>query len=249
MIGRFAALIALLFALPALAADLPPGLQVKDTALGAGAEAQPGDDVTVHYTGWLTTGAKFDSSRDRKEPFSFTLGAGEVIPGWDFGVAGMKTGGKRELLIPPQLGYGERGAGGVIPPNATLRFEVELVAIAKPKFTDIDNETVAKLMAEGVKVVDIRRAEEWRQTGVLTGAKRITFVDQRGKLTPEFVPEFTKAVGKDEPVVLICRTGNRTRIAAKLLTEQLGYTKVYNVTHGMVRWAKDARPVEPCPSC
>ena len=107
------------------------GLQYDDTVLGTGDLAQAGNNVSVHYTGWLwqdgAKGAKFDSSRDRNDPFAFSLGAGQVIKGWDEGVAGMKIGGKRTLIIPPQLGYGARGAGGVIPPNATLKFDVELL--------------------------------------------------------------------------------------------------------------------------
>jgi len=104
-------------------------LIIEDLAIGAGDEAVAGRTVVVHYTGWLTNGSKFDSSKDRNDPFSFPLGAGHVIRGWDQGVAGMKTGGKRKLTIPPELGYGSRGAGGVIPPNATLVFEVELLAV------------------------------------------------------------------------------------------------------------------------
>ncbi len=111
----------------------PSGLQYEDTVVGEGAEATPGQDVTVHYTGWLykdgVQGAQFDSSRDRRDPFVFGLGAGMVIKGWDEGVAGMKVGGQRTLIIPAELGYGARGAGGVIPPNATLRFDVELLAV------------------------------------------------------------------------------------------------------------------------
>ena len=111
------------------------GLTYEDTAPGDGAQAKAGDDVSVHYTGWLMYGGergrKFDSSRDRGEPFAFALGAGQVIKGWDEGVRGMKVGGTRVLTIPPGLGYGARGAGGVIPPNATLIFEVELLAIEK----------------------------------------------------------------------------------------------------------------------
>ena len=107
------------------------GLQFEDTIVGDGAEAAPGSNVTVHYTGWLyqdgEQGAKFDSSKDRDEPFIFPLGAGMVIKGWDEGVQGMKVGGRRILIIPASLGYGARGAGGVIPPNATLKFEVELL--------------------------------------------------------------------------------------------------------------------------
>ncbi len=110
------------------------GLQYVDTTVGTGDEASAGQKVTVHYTGWLyndgTQGAKFDSSKDRRDPFVFSLGAGMVIRGWDEGVAGMKTGGARTLVIPPELGYGARGAGGVIPPNATLKFDVELLGVS-----------------------------------------------------------------------------------------------------------------------
>jgi FKBP-type peptidyl-prolyl cis-trans isomerase FkpA len=109
------------------------GLQYIDDAVGEGDEAKAGKYVSVHYTGWLyqdgEQGAKFDSSRDRNDPFAFPLGAGMVIKGWDEGVQGMKVGGQRTLIIPPELGYGPRGAGGVIPPNATLKFDVELLSI------------------------------------------------------------------------------------------------------------------------
>ena len=107
----------------------PSGLIYEDTTIGSGATAAAGQQVSVHYTGWLTSGVKFDSSKDRNEPFDFRLGSGNVIKGWDEGVQGMQVGGVRKLTIPPQLGYGERGAGGVIPPNATLVFDVELLKI------------------------------------------------------------------------------------------------------------------------
>jgi FKBP-type peptidyl-prolyl cis-trans isomerase FkpA len=106
------------------------GLKYEDLTEGTGQEAKAGDTVEVHYTGWLTNGTKFDSSLDRRSPFSFKLGARRVIAGWDEGVAGMKVGGKRKLTIPPELGYGARGAGGVIPPNAELIFEVELLKVS-----------------------------------------------------------------------------------------------------------------------
>ena len=105
-------------------------LIIEDLSLGEGAEATAGKRVTVHYSGWLTDGTKFDSSLDRNDPFDFPLGRGHVIRGWDEGVTGMKVGGKRKLTIPPEMGYGARGAGGVIPPNATLVFEVELLGVS-----------------------------------------------------------------------------------------------------------------------
>ena len=113
----------------------PSGLQFEDTVVGTGDEAKPGHNVVVHYTGWLCVngeqGAKFDSSRDRNDPFEFSLGAGMVIKGWDEGVQGMKIGGQRTLIIPAALGYGARGAGGVIPPNAALKFDVELLKVGR----------------------------------------------------------------------------------------------------------------------
>lgn len=113
--------------------EMPDGLKYTDNKIGDGAVATAGSKVSVHYTGWLdkdgAKGAKFDSSLDRGQPFDFTLGAHQVIAGWDEGVAGMKVGGERTLIIPPELGYGARGAGGVIPPNATLIFDVQLLKV------------------------------------------------------------------------------------------------------------------------
>src|SRR6266849_2648330 len=139
--GALAALAFISLTAPSLAADGAPGkmteladgLKYTDTTVGTGAEATKGHKVSVHYTGWLYNnnqkGAKFDSSLDRGQPFGFSLGAQQVIRGWDEGVAGMKVGGKRTLIIPPDLAYGTRGAGGVIPPNATLMFDVELLGV------------------------------------------------------------------------------------------------------------------------
>ena len=120
----------LVFEVELLEPEEEPVLEIEDLVVGDGAVASAGQQVSVHYTGWLTNGTKFDSSKDRNQPFEFALGRGQVIRGWDEGVQGMKVGGKRKLTIPAKLGYGARGAGGVIPPNATLVFEVELLGLA-----------------------------------------------------------------------------------------------------------------------
>jgi len=136
----FITVLGLQFVKPAHAVDAPAtvktasGLQYQDVVIGKGATASPGNPVQVHYTGWLqntdgTAGQKFDSSKDRGAPFSFPLGGGQVIRGWDEGVSGMRVGGMRKLIIPAALGYGNRGAGGLIPPNATLLFDVELLSV------------------------------------------------------------------------------------------------------------------------
>lgn len=115
---------------------------------------------------------------------------------------------------------------------------------AGPSYKNADNQQVQSLLAQGVPMYDVRRADEWRQTGVVAGSRRLTFVDGRGQLNPEFLSRFTQAVGKNDPVILICRTGNRTDALARYLTKELGYTQVYNVRHGIMGWLREGRPVE-----
>ncbi len=219
-------------------------LEINVLQAGDGPEAVSGAEVTVHYTGWLMDGTKFDSSVDRGEPFTLTLGAGRVIPGWEQGLEGMRVGEVRELIIPPGLAYGARGAGGVIPPNATLRFEVELLDVELPPFSELDNRGLAEMIAKGGKVVDIRRPEEWHQTGVVGGSHLLTAFDRYGRVEPDFVGEFQQLVARDEPVVLICRTGSRTAALARALAEQLEYEQVYNVTDGITRWIAEGQVVQ-----
>ena len=238
---RLLTLLATLLLSPlALAADL----QIREITTGEGAIAQPPHKVTVHYTGWLMDGTKFDSSHDRDKPFSFTLGRRQVIPGWDQGVQGMKVGGKRELVIPPELAYGKRGAGGVIPPNATLRFEVELLGVEPPKFRNVNNGELEGLLAEGTTIVDIRRPDEWKKTGVVAGSHLLTAFDGHGRLVKSFPQALEKLVGKEQPFVMICRTGNRTAMLAEALSERAGYKGVINVTDGITRWIKEGKAVK-----
>jgi len=124
-----------------------------------------------------------------------------------------------------------------------LLFVLGLAGCAEPPYTHIDNARLKELAGQGVPVYDVRRPEEWRETGVVEGSRLLTFVDANGRLNPEFLPRFTADVGKDDPVILICRTGNRTDVLARHLVEKMGYTQVYNVRHGITRWIGDKHPV------
>lgn len=218
-------------------------MKITDITIGTGEEANVGETVEVHYTGWLLDGDKFDSSVDRGTPFSFTLGEKRVIPGWEQGIEGMKVGGKRELIIPPELAYGARGAGGVIPPNATLRFEVELLGVKGKKFSDLDNEALKAKIAAGVPVIDIRRPDEWKATGVIEGSHLITFFDQQGQANPGFFEEMSKLAGAGDEVVLLCRSGQRSAVLSEYLAEKAGFTKVANVQNGIIDWIGAGNPV------
>jgi rhodanese-related sulfurtransferase len=222
-------------------------LSYEVTADGDGETAQQGMQVSVHYQGRLTDGTVFDDSQKRGEPINFTLGSGQVIPGWEQGIEGMKVGEKRVLTIPPELGYGAAGAGSVIPPNATLIFDVELVAITiPPKLADASPADLKAAQKKGAVVIDIRRAEEWAQTGIIEGAHTITAFTQSGQLHPEFQAKFTAIVPTpDTPVMLYCRTGNRTGIIGNALVSQLGYSDVTHLTDGIVGWTAAKSPVVP----
>ncbi|MBO6757622.1 MAG: FKBP-type peptidyl-prolyl cis-trans isomerase [Roseibium sp.] len=241
ILRAFSGLLVLIFAIPALAAEL----QIKDIAKGSGDTADVGETVVVHYTGWLMDGTKFDSSLDRGTPFSFTLGERRVIPGWEQGVEGMQVGGKRELIIPPELGYGAQGAGGVIPPNATLRFEIELLEVKGKKYSDIDNDEIKAALAAGTPVIDIRRPDEWKATGVIPGVRLLTFFDASGNVNPNFGAELQKVIsGPADKVVFICQAGNRSKVLSEYLSGQAGFTNVANVTQGMNGWLGAGETVE-----
>ena len=220
-----------------------PRPEILDLKVGQGEVAGPFTKVTVHYTGWLMNGTKFDSSLKRDEPFKFTLGSRQVIPGWEMGVMGMKVGGKRQLIIPPSLAYGKKGAGGVIPPNATLKFLIELLAVEGPAFNNVSNDQLKELLAKNVAIVDIRTEPEWQETGIIEGSKTIVSFGKDGRMNPKFMADFKKVAGKGDPVILICRTGSRSAVLSNALATSEGYTNIYNVTQGIAAWIKDGNPV------
>ena len=221
------------------------GLEITINQEGTGERAEIGMSVSVHYTGKLEDGTVFDSSIPRGQPFTFTLGAGQVIKGWDLGVEGMTVGEKRNLVIPPNLGYGVRGAGATIPPNATLIFDVELLEVAMPiTLGELSPKEFVSAQERGGVVIDIRREEEWKETGILKGSQTITAFTQDGKIHPDFPKKFFDLITDvDVPILLYCRTGNRTSILGKALIDQVGQTNVSHLSPGIVGWKEQGFPV------
>jgi rhodanese-related sulfurtransferase len=215
-------------------------LKIEITQKGSGTKAANGMSVSVHYTGKLTDGTKFDSSLDRGTPFTFTLGQGSVIKGWDQGVLGMMVGEKRTLTIPSELGYGSAGAGASIPPNATLIFDIELLDVQMPVVLGQSTPTeFIELQKDGYIVIDIRREEEWIETGIIEGAETITAFTESGQLHKDFQEKFfSLAKGPETPILLYCRTGNRTEMLGNALIDQVGLKNVYHLTDGIVEWKK-----------
>ena len=219
-------------------------LKITINQNGSGDSAETGMSVSVHYTGKLEDGTVFDSSIPRGQPFTFTLGAGQVIKGWDLGVEGMKLGEKRSLVIPPHLGYGIRGAGATIPPNATLIFDIELLEVAMPiTLRDLSPNDFIDAQENGGIVIDIRREEEWKETGILQGSNTITAFTKDGNIHPDFPKKFFDLINDiDVPILLYCRTGNRTGILGQALIDQVGQTNVSHLSEGIVGWKKQGHP-------
>ena len=220
-------------------------LKITINKEGSGDRAEIGMSVSVHYTGKLEDGTVFDSSVPRGQPFTFTLGAGQVIKGWDLGVEGMTIGEKRNLVIPPHLGYGIRGAGATIPPNATLIFDVELLEVTMPiTLGELSPQEFIDAQENGGVVIDIRREEEWKETGIIKGSQTITAFTKNGKIHPDFPKKFFDLIDDiDVPILLYCRTGNRTGILGKALIEQVGQTNVSHLSEGIVGWKKQGFPI------
>ena len=238
-INKAIAIVSLLASLPAFASEL----KVETLVEGAGIQAEKNKKVTVHYEGRLEDGTIFDASKPRGQPFSFTIGVGQVIEGWELGVAGMKVGEQRRLTIPPNLAYGKNGAGDAIPPNATLLFDIVLLSVADAVVLGQSTpEDLIKARSSGVAIIDIRREGEWLETGIIDGANNITAFKKDGKVHPDFLQKFNSLVStKQTPVLLYCRTGNRTTRLGNAIIEQLGFTNVSHLSGGIVRWKKEGQ--------
>ena len=216
-------------------------LKIEVMQQGNGDVAEHGQRVIVHYEGRLTDDTVFDASRPRGQPFSFNIGAGQVIQGWEEGVTGMKVGEMRRLTIPADLGYGATGAGGIIPPHATLVFDIELLSVTLP--VSLGQATPADLLHaqdDGVIIVDVRRPDEWSHTGIIAGAKTITAFEANGNFNPHFKQKFMTLVPPAEtPVLLYCLMGARTTNLGMALIDQLGYLNVTHLSRGIMGWTAE----------
>ena len=220
------------------------GVQINNIILGEGAEIINHSKILVHYTGKLQDGTKFDSSYDRGEPFSFQIGLRQVIEGWEIGLMGMKVGGKRTLVIPPELAYGERGAGDLIPPNATLTFDVEIVDVEAPGYGFVNSSEILVLQENGYKFIDIRTQKERDNTGIIPGSLEITAFDIYGNFVPEFMKTFRDLVELDDNTVFISNEGEIASILANGFVEQLKATNMYALEGGIQQLIKENYKLE-----
>ena len=220
------------------------GVQINNIIEGEGVEIINHSKIQVHYTGKLQDGTKFDSSFDRGEPFSFQIGLRQVIEGWEIGLMGMKVGGKRTLVIPPELAYGERGAGDLIPPNATLIFDVEILGVEAPGYGLISSSEIQVLQEEGYKFIDIRTKKERDNTGIIPGSLEITAFDIYGNFVPEFMKTFRDLVALDDNTVFISNEGEIASILANGFVEQLNATNMYALKGGIQQLIKENYKLE-----
>ena len=220
-------------------------MKIETVIKGNGAIASTGKRAIVHYKGMLSDGDVFYEPRSHDNPFSFEIGAGQVISGWEQGVSGMKVGEVRKLTIPPELGYGARGAGDAIPPNATLIFEIELLDVSEPITLGQANPEIFKqAQMDGAIIIDIRREDEWEKTGIIDGAITITAFGERGNIHPEFQKKFLNiAPSEKTPIMLYCHVGGRTNSLGNALINQLGYSNVSHLTNGIVGWLADGNKI------
>ena len=215
------------------------GVQIYNNIEGVGTEIVKHSKIQVHYTGKLQDGTKFDSSLDRGEPFSFQIGLRQVIEGWEIGLMGMKVGGKRTLIIPSELAYGERGAGDLIPPNATLTFDIEIIDVEAPGYGLVNTSEIKILQEDGYKFIDIRTKKEREHTGVVPGSLEITAFDIYGNFVPEFMKTFQDLVELNDNIVFISNEGEISAILANGFVEQLGATNMYSLDGGIQQLIND----------
>lgn len=213
---------------------------------GSGPKIINHSKVTVHYRGTLEDGTEFDSSFKRNQPFVFQIGVRHVIPGWEIGLMNMKVGGKRKIKIPSELAYGETGAGDLIPPNATLLFDVEIISIQPPGYKIITPDELFSMEKRDLIAIDIRTEEEWNKTGFIIGSKKITAFDDEGNFNPSFLrslESLTKKNTKKSKIVFISNSGDISSILANGFVEQLNYKNIFSLKGGIKEWINLDLPI------
>lgn len=213
--------------------SLAKELTITNDIKGEGLEIVKHSKVQVHYIGKLEDGTKFDSSYDRGEPLSFQIGMKRVIEGWELGLMGMKVGGKRTLFIPSKLGYGQRGAGDLIPPNSNLIFEIEIISVQAPGYKTVYSNKISELKKLNYKFIDIRIEEERKNTGILDGSIAITAFDKFGKFFPDFMEDLKSNVGLNDNIVFISNDGDIASILANGFVEQLKAENIHYLKGGI----------------
>ncbi len=213
-----------------------PRVQIEELAEGDGPVVTEHAGVMIHYNGMLADGTQFDTTMKSAKPFQFRVGDGRVIKGLELGVIGMRPGGQRRIVIPPELAYGEEGAPPKVPSNATLTFEVMMVRVFPRRYVNIGVAELRKLLAEGTSVVDLRSEKEWRSTGTIPGSYRLTAVDEKGKLNIRFLAWLKKVCPPDEKVVLVDWDGFLSTKMSNMISNYGGYTQVFNLEPGLKGW-------------
>ena len=223
---------------------LANSVTVTNNIEGEGAEIIVHSKILVHYTGKLEDGTVFDSSYDRGQPFSFQIGLRQVIEGWEQGLLGMRVGGKRTIFIPSELGYGDRGAGDLIPPNANLIFDVEIVDVQLPNYKLVTSNDIEKMLKDNYKFIDIRTKKERKHTGIIPGSLEITAFDIYGNFVPEFMKTFREFVDLKDNTVFISNEGETASILANGFVEQLNATNMYALEGGIQQLIKENYKLE-----
>lgn len=229
-------------AAPTADADGVRQVVVHDIQMGEGDTAVDGAQLVVQYEGYLSDGSKFDSTFERGKPFVFSLGAAEVIAGLEMGIKGMRVGGLREIIVPPSLAYGEAGAGKTIPPNATLRFMVELMRADPPVFSKISAAALNGLLGT-LTVVDIRTDAERAGTGTIAGALGLPAYDATGKLNRRFLADLLRNVEKTATIVLVDTDGRRAGTLGTFLGQNAGFSDLRGLDGGLKAWTREGFPL------
>ncbi len=214
-------------------------LQITNNFEGSGLEIVNHSKIQVHYLGKLEDGTKFDSSYDRGKPLSFQIGMKRVIEGWELGLMGMKVGGKRTLFIPSKLGYGQRGAGDLIPPNTNLIFDVEIMDVQSPGYKTIFSNDIDKLLKINYKFIDIRNEEERNKTGVIEGSVELAVFDKLGNFIPEFIQNLKSKVDFNDNIVFVSNEGDIASTLANGFVEKLQVKNIHYLKGGIQQLIKD----------